>query len=171
LDRQCNRDGGSAFDHAGVDVTIFVNNLDFITRKLIKSAPLSDEDRSETAAKVAFRLFCHGTSDAIIAEIFKRYPVGERYATDDMLWAHIRRMRAKYETREDEDYIARLNKRHAIVRASAKTLILDEQPGEPPTFVPVDDFHLWYANDRVEIADDDENVKKVPVSLARKGTR
>jgi hypothetical protein len=50
-------------------------------------------------------------------------------------------------------YVDRLNERHAIVRVGAKTVILDEQPGQPPQFMAVEDLHLWYANDEVQATD------------------
>jgi hypothetical protein len=48
-------------------------------------------------------------------------------------------------------YVDRLNERHAIVRVGVKTAILDEQPGQPPQFMRVEDFHLWHANDEVQV--------------------
>jgi hypothetical protein len=58
-------------------------------------------------------------------------------------------------------YVTRLNRRHAVVRLGAKTVILDEQPGEPAVFMPASDMHLWYANDRITIGNE-----TVPISVA-----
>jgi hypothetical protein len=66
-------------------------------------------------------------------------------------------------TNAREDFVTRLNQSHAIVRAGTKTLILDEQPDEPPAFMGVEDFHLWYQNDRIEMTENGR-VKQVPVS-------
>jgi len=49
-------------------------------------------------------------------------------------------------------YVDCLNKRHAVVRMGAKTVILDEQPGQPPQFMTPENFHLWYANDEVQVS-------------------
>jgi hypothetical protein len=57
------------------------------------------------------------------------------------------------------DWLARLNARHAVVRLGSRTVILDERGHEPPAFLKPDDFHLWYANDRVPAGPRD-----VPVS-------
>jgi hypothetical protein len=50
---------------------------------------------------------------------------------------------------ERNDCIERLNERHAVVRLGAKTVILDEQPGQPAVFMKSEDFHLWYRNRKV----------------------
>jgi Family of unknown function (DUF5906) len=55
------------------------------------------------------------------------------------------------EVEPTSDYIDRVNERHAVVRVGAKTVILDEQPGQPPQFLTTEDFHLWYANSQVQI--------------------
>jgi Family of unknown function (DUF5906) len=67
-------------------------------------------------------------------------------------------------TRRRGNYLDRLNKRHAIVRMGAKTVVLDEQPGKPAEFMKVEDLHLWYANDQVEII---EKGKKKKIAISR----
>ena len=57
------------------------------------------------------------------------------------------------------DWLARLNARHAVVRLGSRTVILDEREHEPPAFLKPDDFHLWYANDRVPAG-----TRDIPVS-------
>jgi uncharacterized protein DUF5906 len=57
------------------------------------------------------------------------------------------------------DWLARLNARHAVVRLGSRTVILDEREHEPPAFLKPDDFHLWYANDRVQAGG-----RNIPVS-------
>jgi hypothetical protein len=54
--------------------------------------------------------------------------------------------------RSKKTYVDRLNERHAVVRMGSKTAILDEQPGQPPQFMTTEDFHLWYANDQIQVA-------------------
>ena len=49
------------------------------------------------------------------------------------------------------NFMTRLNERHAAVRMGSTIVILDEQPGQPPIFMKVESFHLWYANDRVKV--------------------
>jgi hypothetical protein len=49
-------------------------------------------------------------------------------------------------------YVDHLNERHAVVRLGAKTVILDEQPGQPPQFLTPEDFHLWYANNQIAVS-------------------
>ena len=57
------------------------------------------------------------------------------------------------------NFMTRLNERHAAVRMGSTVVILDEAPGQPPMFMKVESFHLWYANDRVKVEG-----KLVPVS-------
>jgi hypothetical protein len=53
-------------------------------------------------------------------------------------------------TQERSGCIERLNERYAVVLLGAKTAILTERAGEPAVFMRVEDFRLWYKNDRVE---------------------
>jgi Family of unknown function (DUF5906) len=53
-----------------------------------------------------------------------------------------------------ETYADRLNETHAVVRVGAKTVILDDQPGQPPQFMTQEDFHLWYANNQIAVSPD-----------------
>jgi hypothetical protein len=52
---------------------------------------------------------------------------------------------------ERRSYIDRLNERYAVVCIGNKTAILKECPGDSPEFMPVEDFHLWFKNDRVTV--------------------
>ena len=75
----------------------------------------------------------------------------------------------KTRRKERDNYIARLNARHAAVLLGTQTVVLDEgpnEPDEPPKFMALADFHAWYHNDRVEVPDEERPKKKklVPVS-------
>jgi hypothetical protein len=61
-----------------------------------------------------------------------------------------------------ETYADRLNEQHAVVRVGAKTVILDDQPGQPPQFMTQEDFHLWHANNQITVSPD----KTIAVSRA-----
>jgi Family of unknown function (DUF5906) len=60
------------------------------------------------------------------------------------------------------DFIARLNRDHAVVLMGGQVLIMCEQHDQPQ-FMSPENFHLWLANDKVEI-EVNKVLKKVPVS-------
>jgi hypothetical protein len=43
----------------------------------------------------------------------------------------------------------RMNKRHAVVQLGSDVVVVDEQPEQPPVFMKLGGFHLWYSNDLV----------------------
>jgi hypothetical protein len=49
------------------------------------------------------------------------------------------------------DCVDRLNENYAVVRMGGDTVILHEQPDQPPQFMSVAALHLWFANDRVAV--------------------
>src|SRR5262249_59609100 len=56
---------------------------------------------------------------------------------------------------EPPDHIDRMNERHAVVFMDGQVLIVAENNGAPH-FVSSGQFHLWYANQKVEVGEEDK---------------
>jgi Family of unknown function (DUF5906) len=104
-------------------------------------------DRSVHACRVVMRLFALSLSDDEITVVAHGAAFATRYDINggDKEWAdEIRRLRKKSEN----EFIQRLNRNHAVVQMGSRVVILSEQ-GDVPQFLSPEDFHLWYANDKV----------------------
>jgi hypothetical protein len=77
----------------------------------------------------------------------KRKKKGSTKQTNGSASEHVAEVAERDQKRKD--CISRLNTKHAVVRLGGDTVILLEEPGEPPQFLTAQALHLWYQNDRI----------------------
>src|SRR6185436_4879204 len=87
----------------------------------------------------------------------------KRYTSEKHLRDDIARLKQKKATEELPEYVKRLNQNHAVVLMEGQVLIVREQDGVPHFISPAD-FHLWHANDMVEIRTSHDRIRHTKVS-------
>jgi Family of unknown function (DUF5906)/RepB DNA-primase from phage plasmid len=113
-------------------------------------------ERSEKFCGVVAELKGFRLSVDNITALLEKYP-------DGIAAKYAGRVREEVESvygKVEVGLITRLNESHAVVRMGNKVVILDEHPDEPATFMPVEEFHKWFANQKVKVGKGRVSVSK-----------
>ena len=120
-------------------------------------------DRSNHSCRVIMKLFELGFSEGDVLALMLGTECAKRYTSEKHLRDDIARLKQKKAKEELPDYVKRLNQNHAVVLMEGQVLIVREQD-DVPHFISPADFHLWHANDTVEIQTSHGKTKHTPVS-------
>jgi hypothetical protein len=120
-------------------------------------------DRSSHSCRVIMKLFELGFSEGDVLVLMLGTECAKRYTSGKHLRDDIARLKQKKATEELPEYVKRLNQDHAVVLMEGQVLIVREQDSVPH-FISLADFHLWHANDMVEIQVSYGKTKRTPVS-------
>jgi uncharacterized protein DUF5906 len=166
--------GGIAFHQDAVEALSFGNVSGLLCRlRLFKQSIgilLRRPDRQHKLTALIgsplglfdFEVVRSGGMEAQVGEVGFRHGKGPENSERDLQRIWDRSGTASSEA--VNDFIARLNRDHAVVLMGGQVLIMCEQHDQPQ-FMSPENFHLWLANDKVEI-EDNKVLKKVPVSRA-----
>jgi Family of unknown function (DUF5906)/RepB DNA-primase N-terminal domain len=119
-------------------------------------------DRSNHSCRVIMKLFELGFSEGDVLVLMLGTECAKRYTSEKHLRDDIARLKQKKANEELPDYVKRLNQQHAVVLMEGQVLIVREEH-DVPHFISPAHFHLWHANDTVEIRTS-HNTKHTPVS-------
>jgi RepB DNA-primase from phage plasmid len=120
-------------------------------------------DRSNHSCRVIMKLFELGFSEGDVLALMLGTECAKRYTSEEHLRDDIARLKQKKAKEELLDYVKRLNQNYAVVLMEGQVLIVREQD-DVPHFISPAHFHLWHANDTVEIQISHGKTKHTPVS-------
>jgi Family of unknown function (DUF5906)/RepB DNA-primase from phage plasmid len=120
-------------------------------------------DRSNHSCRVIMKLFELGFSEGDVLALMLGTECAKRYTSEKHLRDDIARLKQKKAKEELPGYVQRLNQNHAVALMEGQVLIVREQD-EVPHFISPAHFHLWHANDTVEIQISHGKTKHTPVS-------
>jgi hypothetical protein len=120
-------------------------------------------DRSNHSCRVIMKLFELGFGEGEVLTLMAGTECAKRYTTEKHLRDDIARLKEKKAKEELPDYVERLNQNHAVVLMEGQVLIVREE-NDVPHFISPAHFHLWHANDTIEIRTSYHKTKHTPVS-------